>query len=84
MSCSNNLKQIGLADLNYESAEGSLVPARLGPDSTSSREMRALRTAVERSGASGFVMMLPQLELSALYDKLDIYENDSIWPAGVL
>jgi prepilin-type N-terminal cleavage/methylation domain-containing protein/prepilin-type processing-associated H-X9-DG protein len=82
MSCSNNLKQEGLADLNFSDTAGHLVPARLGPDSTASREMRPLRTAVERSGASGFVLMLPYIELTALYDKLDIYENDSIWPAS--
>ncbi len=82
MSCANNLKQIGLADLNFESTKGHIVPARLGPDSTSSREMRALTTAVQRSGASGFVMILPYIELAALYDQLDIYENDSIWPAA--
>ncbi len=82
MSCSNNLKQVGLADLNFEGTNGHLVTARLGPDSTASREMRPLRTAVERSGASGFVLMLPYIELTALFDKLDIYELDSIWPAS--
>ncbi|MDZ4657554.1 MAG: DUF1559 domain-containing protein [Bythopirellula sp.] len=81
MSCSNNLKQVGLADLNHESINGYIVPARLGPDSTSSREMRALRTAIERSGASGFVLLLPFIEQPALFDRLDIYENDGIWPA---
>jgi prepilin-type N-terminal cleavage/methylation domain-containing protein/prepilin-type processing-associated H-X9-DG protein len=82
MSCSNNLKQIGLADLNFEGTSGHLVPARLGPDSTSSASLRYLKTAVERSGASGFVVMLPQIELSALYDQLDIFANKSIWPAA--
>ncbi|MEM7386412.1 MAG: DUF1559 domain-containing protein, partial [Verrucomicrobiota bacterium] len=33
ISCNNNLKQAGLADLNRENVVGSLVPARLGPDS---------------------------------------------------
>lgn len=82
MSCSNNLKQIGLADLNYEGTNGHLVVARLGPDSTVSREMRPLRTAEERSGASGFVLLLPQMEQQALFDQFDVFENQSIWPAG--
>ncbi|TWU24559.1 DUF1559 domain-containing protein [Bythopirellula polymerisocia] len=81
MSCTNNLKQDALADLNYESTNGNLVPARLGPDSTGSREMRELRTAVERSGASGFVLLLPYIEKNALYAQLDVYDNQSIWPA---
>ncbi len=82
MSCTNNLKQVGLADLNHESTNGHLTVGRLGPDSTSSREMRLLRTAEERSGASGFVMLLPFLELNALFDQLDVFKNQSIWPAA--
>lgn len=82
MSCSNNLKQIGLADLNFESTNGHLVTARLGPDSTSSASLRHLRTAVERSGASGFVLLLPYIELAALYDQFDVFQNKSIWPAA--
>jgi prepilin-type processing-associated H-X9-DG protein len=83
MSCSNNLKQVGLADLNYEGVAGNLVPARLGPDSTNSVSLRHLTTAVQRSGASGFVLMLPHIELSALFDKFDVFKNQSIWPAGM-
>jgi len=80
-ACTNNLKQIGLADLEYEEANGHLVVARLGPDSTTSMEMRMLRTAVARSGASGFVLLLPFMEQKPLYDQLDVYKNDSIYPA---
>ncbi len=82
MSCSNNLKQIGLADLNFESTNGHLVTARLGPDSTNANTFRNLRTAEERSGASGFVLLLPHIELQALFEQLDIYKNQSIWPAA--
>jgi prepilin-type N-terminal cleavage/methylation domain-containing protein/prepilin-type processing-associated H-X9-DG protein len=80
--CFNNLKQIELANLNYEGTYGHIVPARLGPDSTNSREMRPLRTPVERSGASGFVLLLPFMELNSLFKQLDVYANDSIYPAG--
>ena len=82
MSCQNNLKNIGVADHNYHGNRGNFVPARLGPDSTSSREMRPLRTAVERSGASGFVLLLPEIEQQPLYDIIDVYQNQSIFPAG--
>ncbi|MBX3432243.1 MAG: DUF1559 domain-containing protein [Pirellulales bacterium] len=82
MSCTNNLKQLGLADLLYEQTNKSFVPARLGPDSTSSREVMHLTTAEQRSGASGFVLMLPNVEQTALFAMIDVYKNQSIWPAA--
>lgn len=83
MSCTNNVKNLALAALNYESIKGELPPARLGPDSTGSAQVFHLRTAIERSGASGFVLMLPQLEEQAMYDGLEVFEKNSIWPAGI-
>ena len=82
-SCSNNLKNIALAALNYESTNSTLPPARLGPDSTQSAEVAHLRTPVERSGASGFVLLLPYLEEQALYDGLEIDTKNGIYPAGM-
>lgn len=84
MQCTNNLKQIGLADLGYHDVKGNLVPARLGPDGTGSGEVRHLRYKDERSGASGFVLLLQFLEQPALYDLLDVYKNDSIWPSSLV
>ncbi len=83
MSCTNNLKNIALAMLNYEDTKGNLPPARLGPDSTNSLEVYHLKTPVERSGASGFVLILPYLENQAVYDGLQIDEMNGLWPAGI-
>ena len=39
MSCSNNLKQIGVGEANYELSHKELPPARPGPDATTSKEV---------------------------------------------
>ena len=56
IACRNNLKQLGLAILNYESAHSSLPPGRGVP----------LPRAF-----SVFAYILPQLEQSALHAKID-------------
>jgi prepilin-type N-terminal cleavage/methylation domain-containing protein/prepilin-type processing-associated H-X9-DG protein len=83
MSCSNNLKQQATAIANFESQKKHLPPARLGPDSTGANEVFHLKTPVERSGASGFVLMLPQLEEQALFDGLEIDTKNGLYPAGI-
>ena len=67
MQCSNNLKQIGLAMANYESAIGVYPPGRLGTDGSGAAEHRV--------GTSGLLLILPYLEQQSLYDsfKLDEY-----------
>jgi prepilin-type N-terminal cleavage/methylation domain-containing protein/prepilin-type processing-associated H-X9-DG protein len=87
MSCGNNLKQWGTASANYELTKKTIVPARPGPDATSSTEvMRVGRPAGprpnkghERSGVSGFVLMLPFIESQALYDQFDIENGEGVW-----
>jgi prepilin-type N-terminal cleavage/methylation domain-containing protein/prepilin-type processing-associated H-X9-DG protein len=81
-ACINNLKQIATADLNYEGVHGNYVVARPGPDSSEATWLASLQTAIERSGASGFVLLLPYLEQQALFTQLDVFKNQSIWPAG--
>ena len=81
--CNNNLKNLGIAVLNYQDVNGELPPARKGPDSTRSEEAEKLRNvAVNFSGASGFVLMLPHIEEQAMFDGLEIEENGGLYPAG--
>jgi prepilin-type processing-associated H-X9-DG protein len=93
MSCSNNLKQIGTGELNYELSHHEFPPARPGPDATSSAEVRIVGRPTgpratggrgyERSGVSGFVLLLPFMEDQALYDQFDIDHGDGVWLSSV-
>lgn len=88
-SCANNLKQFGVASQNYETTNKEVVPARPGPDATTSTEVllvgkpagpRAIGgKGYERTGVSGFVLLLPFLEEQALFDQFDITRGDGIW-----
>ena len=89
MSCSNNLKQIGTAELNYESAKKVYPPARPGPDATTAKEVLLVGRpdgpragggkGWQRTGVSGFVLILPFMEDQALYDQFDIEKGDGVW-----
>ena len=82
VSCMNNLRQVGLAILNFESANMLLPPGRVGCDDIGQRmpvsQCDADLTPEEKNGASGFVSILPQLELGALSNQLDI-RNGGLW-----
>lgn len=92
-SCNNNLKQIGVAELNYEGVHKYFPYARPGPDATTSREVTSVGQppgpratggkGYERSGASGFVYILPFIEAQTLYDQFDIDRGDGIWLSSV-
>jgi hypothetical protein len=71
MQCSNNLKQMGLALHNYESANRTFPPGCIsrvtGPWSGVANDP----VPEAGPGWSFFAMMLPQLEQSGLYETID-------------
>ncbi|MEQ8846790.1 DUF1559 domain-containing protein [Botrimarina sp.] len=77
--CVSNLKQIGLAILNFESAHGTLPPGRHGCDGdpTCNRESGA-DPADPLNAASGMVFILPYLEEQPLFDQLVRFPGDTI------
>lgn len=83
-SCVNNLKQSGLAVLNYESAKRKFPPGRFGCEDATGRTSTpcpggvAANTPEVSNAASGFFMILPYMEGSALYDVVD-WETGGIW-----
>ena len=83
--CANHLKQIGLATANYESTHGVYPPGRLGCDGNWFSPPWCEGTdKTSKSGASGFVFLLPFLEQQQLYDQLRLKEG-GIWiynPSG--
>jgi prepilin-type N-terminal cleavage/methylation domain-containing protein/prepilin-type processing-associated H-X9-DG protein len=68
--CSNNLKQIGLAIENYESAMKHYPPGRKGCDNITTPPCDDDPPQL-RCGTSGFVLILPYLELDSLYKSID-------------
>lgn len=79
--CVNNLKQMGLAFASYENAYQVFPPGRLGCPPSSSNTLchcGSSVTAAQRNGTSGFVLILPFLELQPLY-QLGDYQNIGIW-----
>ena len=66
-SCSNNLKQIGLAALNYESTHNTFPPGFLGSEDPN--DFGALSGPSGKNQWNGvFVYLLPYLEEQPLYD----------------
>lgn len=77
VQCVNNLKQIGLAMMVYESSFGHMPHGRTGCDASNSILCRN-QPREDKTGISGFVQILPQIEEQALYDQFEL-EVDGIW-----
>jgi prepilin-type N-terminal cleavage/methylation domain-containing protein/prepilin-type processing-associated H-X9-DG protein len=78
--CTNNLKQIVLAIANYESTSKTYPPGRMGCDCWTGN-VCGNRPDSTRPGTSGFVMILPQMELQGLYDSFNDFQLGAVYPA---
>jgi prepilin-type N-terminal cleavage/methylation domain-containing protein/prepilin-type processing-associated H-X9-DG protein len=81
--CSNNLKQLALAAHNYESAYGVLPPAGVGYGMCASSGASGPGDK-EILNMSGFVLMLPYIEQTALSNQLNLKSSfcNVIWDNG--
>ena len=64
-ACVNNMKQLGLAALNYESARGVLPPGYLG----STNFLQPFTNNGPNQGIGVFVYLLPYVEEAAVFDR---------------
>ncbi|MDO4629122.1 MAG: DUF1559 domain-containing protein [Planctomycetia bacterium] len=78
MQCSNNLKQIGLALMNYEAVNKILPAGRMGYDGTAYSNDSSHKSE-DRFASTPFVVCLPQLEQMALYTSLN---EGKVYPCG--
>jgi prepilin-type N-terminal cleavage/methylation domain-containing protein/prepilin-type processing-associated H-X9-DG protein len=77
IQCTNNLKQLALAAMNYESANGTLPPAACSSIDYVKGYYRA--------NFSSFVRILPYTEQSAIYNSVNMlmtYANQENWTIG--
>jgi len=65
--CTNNLKQLALAVLNYHQGFGIFPPGMQYPDS----EIPAIRTS-DKFGPNWVILILPNLEQQGLYDSFQL------------
>jgi prepilin-type N-terminal cleavage/methylation domain-containing protein/prepilin-type processing-associated H-X9-DG protein len=84
--CTDRQKQVVLAIRNYETAHGAFPAGRLGCDDTGEGAPIPLcppgLTPEEKNAASGFIPILPYIELQALFDQLDV-AHGGLWNRNV-
>ena len=85
--CINQQKQVLAAILNYEAAAGRFPPGRIGCDDAGDGANPPAQCPPglppeKKTAASGFISILPQLELQALYDQLSV-ERGGLWNRNI-
>ncbi len=86
MSCSNNLKQMGLATLNYESTHRKFPPGRLDPDysvgGVAQASYTSYPTTLPSNAWTGFrsvhTFILPYMEQGNVYNLIDFSVPTSV------
>lgn len=85
MQCSNNLKQLGLSLLNYESAHKRFPPRKGGTGgATANGFVGTNRSTQNGERLSAFVFLLPYYEQSALYNRIQAGDQSGTDPLGVI
>ncbi len=77
--CSNNLKQIVLAMVSYESANRSFPPGRMGCDAYAKTPCLNLQ-GYQTSGTSAFLAILPQMDDAITYALFAPLPNGAVYP----
>ena len=80
-SCANNLKQITLALVAYETASGKFPPGRMGCDGDNGTVICKGVQGVHRPGTSAFLAALPQLDDNPLYNQFIPFANGAVYPS---
>lgn len=86
MSCSNNVKQLGLACLNYESTYKTFPPGRLSPDyvvgTMVQKSYTSYPTTLPANAKTGFrsvhTFILPYMEQGNIYNLIDFSRPTSV------
>ncbi len=77
--CGNNQKQLGLGFVTYEGALGTFPPGRSGYDGSGAPNNNNVPCAA-RSGTSGFVYILPYIELNDIYKTFMPFAKGALFP----
>jgi prepilin-type N-terminal cleavage/methylation domain-containing protein len=80
--CANNIHQIIVAMTAYESKYRTLPPGRVGCDCDDSRRLSPCRgkPGYKRAGTSGFVLILPELDEVATYQRFTSFQKGAVFP----